>query len=96
MAITKYEYDITKMGFTTEYAVLFHHLKSHQEMFAQTLQETSFTKLLNDWDKTYGYNYKYTNIKFDQLITTVTATDNKRRQASGYNKADDIINKWTT
>ena len=35
-AITKNEYDITNMGFMTDYTVLFHHLKFHLKKFDQT------------------------------------------------------------
>ena len=34
--ITKNEYKLTKMGFTTYYAVLVHHLKFHLDKFSQT------------------------------------------------------------
>ena len=84
------------MGFTTDHAFLVHHLMFHLEKFSQTPQGTSFTKLLDNWDKTYGYGYKYTNIQFDQLITTVTAANDKRWKAPGYNKEDDIIGGRTT
>ena len=79
------------MGFTTDYAVLVHHLNLHLEKFSQTPQGTSFTKLIYDWEKTYGYSYKFTKVQFYQLITTVTITKDKRRQAPGYNKDNDSI-----
>ena len=84
------------MGFTTDYTFLVHHLKFHLKKFSQTPQGTSFTKLIENWDKTYGYQYKFTKIYFDQLITNVTIANNKRRQVPGYNKADDIIDGRTT
>ena len=77
------------MVFTTDFSILVHHLKFHLEQFFQTPQGKSFTKLLVDWDKTYGYGYKYTKKKFDLLITTVTTAGDKRRQAPGYNKSDE-------
>ena len=56
--ITKNDYKLTNMGFTTEHPVIFHHLKFHLEQFDQTFQGTSFTKLLDDCNKTYWYSYK--------------------------------------
>ena len=96
MAITKNEYKLTKMGFTTDYAVLVHHIKFHLEKFYQTPQGTSFTKLLNNCEKIYGYGYNYTKVQFYQLIATVTIADDKLRQAPGYSKNNDIINGRTT
>ena len=89
--ITKNVYKLTNMGLTTDYSVLVHHFKFNLEKFSQTPQGASFAKLLENWDKSYEYNYKYTYIQFDQLITTVTTANNKRIQAPGYNMADDII-----
>ena len=83
------------MGFTTNYAVLVHHLKFQLECFPQTPQGTSFNELINDWVKTYGYGYKFTRFQFGQLITNFTIVGNKQRQAPGYNKADDIIDGRT-
>ena len=84
------------MGFTTNYAVLVHHLNFHLEKFSQTPQGTSFTKLIDYWDKIYGYAYKFTKIHFDQKTTNVTIVNDKRRQAPGYNKASDIVDEQTT
>ena len=95
-SITKNEYELTKMGFTTDHAILFHHLKSYLEKFSQIPQGTSSTKLINNWDKRYGYGYKFTKINFNQLITNLTIADNKRRQTLGHNKAEDIIYGRTT
>ena len=94
-AITKNKYELTKMGFTTNYAVLVHHLKLHLEIFAQTPQGTSFTKLVDDWEKKYRYGHKFTKIHFNQLIKNVTISSNKRRQAPRYNKVDKIIDRRT-
>ena len=51
-AITKNKYELTKMGFTTDYTFLVHHLKFHLKKFSQTPQGTSFTKLIKNWDAT--------------------------------------------
>ena len=83
------------MGFTTYYAVLVHHLNFHLRIFSQTTQGTSFTKLINDWEKMYGYGNKFTKSHFDQLTVKITIADNKRCQAPGYNKANDIIDGQT-
>ena len=83
------------MGFTSDYAVLIRHIKLHLKIFAQTPQGTSFIKLIGKWGKTYGYVHKFTKIHFDQLITNVTIDNDKRRQAPGYKKADNIINGRT-
>ena len=95
-AIAKNKYEITNMVFTAEYSVLVHHLNSHLEKFSQTPQGTSFTNLLDNWDKSYVYGYNCTNLQFYQLITTVTAVDDNLRQVPGYNKVDDTINGRTT
>ena len=42
------EYELTKVGFTTNYAVLVHHLKFHLGIFSKTPQGKSFTKLIDD------------------------------------------------
>ena len=43
----------------------------------------------------YGYGYKFTEAKFNQLIMTVTIDDAKLRQAPGYNKAKNIVDGRT-
>ena len=83
------------MGFTNDYAILFHHLKFHLENFSQTPQGTRFTKLIDNWEKIYVYGFKFTKVQFNQLITTVTITDDKLLQAPGCNKADNIIDGRT-
>ena len=84
------------MGFTTDYSVLVHRLKFHLDQFSQTPQGTRFTKLIKNWDKTYGYGYEYIEIKFDLLNKMVTTANDKLRQAPGYNKGDDILDGRTT
>ena len=90
-AITKEEYELTNMGFTTDYAIINHHIKFQLEIFDQTPQDTSFTKIIDDWEKMYGYGHKFTKNHFDQLIVNFTIADDKRHQAPGYNKAYETV-----
>ena len=90
-AITKNKYKLTKMEFTTDYSVLVHNLKFHLENFPLNPQGTSFTKLIDEWDKKYGYGYRFTKIHFNQLITNIIISNDKWRQSPGYNKSNDII-----
>ena len=83
------------MGFTTYYDILVHHLKFHLDLFAQTPLGISFTKLINYWHKTYRYGHKVTKKHFNQLIVNITIDNDKLRQASGYNNANDIIDGQT-
>ena len=79
-----------------DYSVLVYHINFHLEPFYQTPHGTSFTKLLDDWDKNYGYIYKYTKNKSNLLITTITTANDKRRLAPRYNQGNGIIDGLTT
>ena len=46
------------MGFVTNYTFLVHNIKFHLKVFFQTPQGKSFSKPIDDWDKTYGYGHK--------------------------------------
>ena len=66
------------MVLTKDYTVIVHHLKFHLEKFDQPPRGTSFNKIIDDWEKTYGYGYNFTKVQFNQLITTVTIAGDKR------------------
>ena len=77
-AITKNEYELTKMLFTTYYAVLVHHIKFHLETFAQTPPGNQFCQA--PWQ--LGQNlWLQLQVQNDPIRSTHYRFNRRQRQA---------------